>query len=358
MSQEETELQNMELGNMDLQLAQSASSLSAAYLNSILPGLAQHYQLDCVVLLQNSGLQEQDLSDPEYMVPFTSVAALFLQVLQKSGDLGLGLVVGSLVQPRSYQVLGYGIMSSATLGEAIERLIRYEKLVGKLGHTELRQQGSFYQLCWHCPFSGEWARFVKEAALAGWVTYGRSLLPDNIQLNKVCFDHAALIAESRYLELFQCPVEFSADWNGVEFDRSLLALPLSHSDPGLKSLMDARAEELLQDFEQKTNLVNEVRAVVANLLPAGEPALELVASRLGLTSRALQNRLRQSDESFKDLVDQVRQVMVKGYLQDRSLSLLDLAFLLGFAEQSSFSRAFRRWYGESPQQYRKGLPPL
>ncbi len=214
------------------------------------------------------------------------------------------------------------------------------------------------RLRWHCPFPGEWTRFLKEAALAGWVTYGRSLLPAGTQLQEVCFDHTEGLPQERYQAVFQCPVRLAAGWCGVAFDAQLLELPLSHSDPGLKSLMDARAEELLQDFEHKANLVNEVRAVVADLLPAGEPALETVAGRLGLTPRALQNRLRQSEMSFKDIVDRVRRALVLGYLRDRQLSLLDLAFLLGFAEQSSFSRAFKRWFGESPQQYRKRLKQL
>lgn len=343
----------MDLTGFDLELAQSASSLSATYLNSILPGLEQRYGLDRAALLQGSGISEQALADPQYMVPFASVGALFLQILQHSGDLGLGLEVGSLVQPRSYQVLGYAVMSSADLAEAIDRLIRYEKLVGKLGQSQLVAVGEHYRLQWQCPFQGDWTRFLKEAALAGWVTYGRTLLPESVNLIRVCFDHPALLPPERYERVFQCPVQMGADWCGVEFDRALLQQPLAHSDPGLKAMMDDRAEELLREFEQKTNLVNEVRARVADLLPAGEPSLDAVAQRLQLSARALQNRLRQAEVSFKDVVDQVRRILVLGYLRDERLSLLDLAFLLGFSEQSSFSRAFRRWFGESPQQYRK-----
>lgn len=343
----------MDLTGFDLQLVQSASSLSAAYLNSILPGLLQRYDLDRAALLRNSGITEEALADPEHMVPFASVGALFLQVLQHSADPGLGLEVGRLVQPRSYQVLGYAVMSSAHLGEAIDRLIRYEKLVGKLGSTELVVDGDRVHLHWQCPFQGDWTRLLKEAALAGWVTYGRTLLPEGVSLRRVCFDHGPLIPVHRYDEVFQCPVEFEQGWCGVELDADLLELPLVHSDPGLKAMMDARAEELLREFEHKANLVNEVRAVLSDLLPAGEPTLDAVAERLQLTPRALQNRLRQADVNFKDVVDRVRQVMVLGYLQDARLSMLDLTFLLGFAEQSSFSRAFKRWFGESPQNYRK-----
>lgn len=341
--------------SLDLQLALSSSSVSAAYLHSLLDPLAQHYGLDETALLSAAGLTSQQLQDAEKLVPLVQAGALLLAILRASGDHGLGLVMGSLVQPRSYQVLGYAVMSSANLGEAIDRLIRYEKLVGKLGTTQLLREGERCRLQWHCPFSGDWTRYLKEAAIAGWVTYARALLAHTAVPLQVCFDHAALIPLQRYTDVFHCPVQMNADWCGVEFDAQLLALPLHSADPGLRALMDTQAQHLLQDFEQTTNLANEVRAQIAQALPNGEPALEQVAERLQLTGRTLQHRLKQNGVVFKELVDSVRRALVLHYLRDTYTSLQDVAFLLGFSEQSAFSRAFRRWHGCTPQQYRKRL---
>ncbi len=337
----------------DLQLALTASSVSAAYLQSLLPALARHYGLDENALLHAAGLSSQQLQDAEKLVPLVQAGALFLQILRASGDQGLGLVMGLLVQPRSYQVLGYAVLSSANLGEAIDRLIRYEKLVGKLGTTQLLREGERCRLQWHCPLSGDWTRYIKEAAIAGWVTYARALLGGNVAPSQVCFDHAALVPLQRYDAVFHCPVQMNAGWCGVEFDAALLALPLHSADPGLRALMDAQAQQLLQDFEQTTNLVSEVRAQIAQALPNGEPALETVAVRLQLSARALQHRLKQNGVTFKELVDSVRKALVLHYLRDPHTSLQDVAFLLGFSEQSAFSRAFRRWHGCAPQQFRR-----
>ena len=341
--------------SLDPQISHSAASLSAAYLHSVLPPLAQHYGLELAPLLHSAALSEQQLADPEYLVPLFQAGVIFLQILRASGDHGLGLVAGSQVQPRSYQVLGYAVMSSANLGEAVDRLIRYETLVGKLGNTELLRDGDRCRLQWHCPFSGDWTRYLKEAAIAGWVTYARSLLPAGVNPLRVCFDHAALIPLERYQAVFQCPVQMEAGWCGVEFDASLLALPIASADPGLRALMDAQAQQLLRDFDSSANLGNEVRALIARALPDGEPGLDAVAARLGLSSRALQHRLRQNGLVFRDLVDGVRRALVLHYLEDKGIALLDVAFLLGFSEQSAFSRAFRRWFGCSPQAYRKQL---
>src|SRR3990167_2783590 len=170
--------QQSEMAPLDLQLTLSASSVSAAYLQSLLPQLAQHYGFDLNALLERAGLSAQDWQDPEALVPLFQAGALCLEILRVSGDHGLGLVMGALVQPRSYQVLGYAVMSSANLGEAIDRLIRYERLVGKLGSTQLLRDGERCRLQWHCPFSGDWTRYIKEAAIAGWVTFARALLAD------------------------------------------------------------------------------------------------------------------------------------------------------------------------------------
>lgn len=340
---------------LDPQLTQSSASIAAAYLHSILPHLAQHYQLDLDTLLESAGLSQAQLQQPDALVPLFQAALVFVQILQASGDHGLGLVAGAQVQPRSYQVLGYAVLSSATLGEAIDRLIRYEKLVGKLGSTALHCEDGVCRLQWHCPLQGDWTRYLKEAAIAGWVTFARSLLPENATPARVCFDHAALIPLPRYAAIFHCPVSMNSDWCGVEFAAGLLQLPLTSADPGLRAMMDAQARQLLQDFDATTNLLNEVRAQIARRLPNGEPGLEQVAQCLDLSPRTLQHRLKHNGVAFKELVDSVRKALVLHYLRDERWALIDVAFMLGFSEQSAFSRAFRRWFGETPQAFRKRL---
>ena len=340
---------------LDPQVAQTSASLSAAYLQSMLPALRSHYPaVDVDSLLLGTGIDADQLSDPEYLIPFYRVGGFFLALLQETGDQGLGLVMGASVQARSYHVLGYAILSSGTIAEAIERLIRYEQLAGQLGRTTITFADPV-KLEWHCPFEGPWSRHVKEAAIAGWVTFGRSLVADSGKPLGVYFDHDRVIDAARYEAVFGCPVHFDAGWTGVTLDPESLEQTIVSADPGLKLLMDRQAAERLETFSSRINLVNEVRAEIARGLPNGEPSLEAVAGPLGLTPRALQNRLKNAECHFKDVVDEVREQLAYAYLADESASLVDIAFLLGFAEQSSFSRAFKRWRGMSPAAYRKSL---
>ena len=340
----------------------SGASLSAAYLNSILPALSSAYDLDVWPLLAQSGISKDQLAQSDYLISFYQVGAFFLSVLQECKDEGVGLVVGSAVQAKSYQVLGYAIMSSQNLGEAIDRLIRYEKLVGQLGSTVLlcgdegESSSGICKLVWQCPFDAIWVRFLKEAAIAGWVTYSLSQVQVKNAEFTVYFDHAASpISLGRYQEVFGDRIVFDSDWCGVAFDKALLSLPFTQADPGLNAMMDRQAMVLLEMFDSKLNLVNSIREQVASRLPSGDPILEEVAEALSLTARVLQNRLKDSGTTFKEVVDEVRKQLSLSYLSEEGVPLIDVAFLLGFSEQSSFSRAFKRWMGKSPMEYRKML---
>ena len=338
----------------------SAASLSAAYVNSILPAISSAYDLDVGPLLDQSGISKENLVQSDYLIPFYQVGTFFLLVLQACRDEGVGLVVGSAVQAKSYQVLGYAVMSSQNLDEAIDRLIRYEKLVGQLGSTvfvpagEGEASSNICKLVWQCPFDAVWVRFIKEAAIAGWVTYALSQAQVKNAEFIVHFDHAASsIAFERYQHVFGDRIVFNSDWCGVAFDKALLTLPFTQADPGLNAMMDRQAGVLLEMFDSKLNLVNSTREQIASRLPNGDPILEDVAEALSLTARVLQNRLKESGTTFKEVVDEVRKQLSLSYLSEEDVPLIDVAFLLGFSEQSSFSRAFKRWMGKSPMEYRK-----
>lgn len=337
---------------LDLSIAQNGLSLGAAYIRSVLPPLARHYGFDVEALLTTAGVTGEQLQSSESLIPFDRVAMIFLQALQITKDPALGLVIGSVVQPRSYQVLGYAILSCDTLGEAIDRLIRYEKLVGKLGETSLVELPDRYRLTWVAPITGPWSRFLKEAAISGWITLARQLVVD-IPSFEVFFEHACDTEVSRYETLLGAPVHFNADFSGVELSLPALQVRMSGADAGLREIMDKQAAALLETFDSRVNLVSEVRSVLARILPDGEPALERVAQQLSLSDRTLQSRLREAGMTFTAVIEDVRRSLAKLYLQQTNVTLMDIAFLLGFSEQSAFSRAFRRWEGESPQSWRK-----
>jgi AraC-like DNA-binding protein len=334
-------------------LAGTDRSLSVAYVASILPPLAARYGLDVTALLREAGLAPDLLERVDGMLPLVDVMRLFVVVLARCGDPGMGFEVGRLVRARSYQVLGYVILASANIGEAIDKLVRFEKLTGNLGRTEVVQHAGSLRLIWHCPISGEPGRFLTEAAITGWLTFARQLINVPASPTRVCFRHPAPPDMARYEDYFGCPVQFAAAFDGVEVPEALLSLPLRDADPGLSSLMEREASQLMAEYDSRTNLVAAVRREIFRLLAEGEPTLEQVAARLDMAERTLQGRLRKQGVGFQEVLDGLRRTLAELYMQDDRLSLTDIGLLLGFSEQSSFTRAFRRWFAETPAQYRQ-----
>jgi AraC-like DNA-binding protein len=338
---------------LDPGLAGTDRSLSVAYVASVLPALAERYQLKVEALLADAGLPSDLLERRDGMLPLVDAMRLFLVILSRSQDAGMGFETGRLVRARSYQVLGYVILASANIGEAIDKLIRFEKLSGNLGRTEMVHEGETLRLIWHCPVAGEPGRYLTEAAITGWITFARQLVNVPAAPTRVCFRHKAPEDVARYEQYFACPVQFSAPFDGVEAPLALMSLPLRDADPGLGSMMEKEASQLMADYDSRTNLVAAVRREIFRLLAEGEPTLEQVAARLDIAERTLQGRLRKQGAGFQEVLDGLRCTLAELYLKDRRLSLTDVGLLLGFAEQSSFIRAFRRWFDQTPAQYRQ-----
>ena len=173
-------------------------SVSAAFVDSVLPDLLAHYRLQRATVLEQAGIDGAVFNDPGRLLPLLDVMRLFLVILEACGDPGLGFETGRRVRPRSYQVLGYVILASRDLDEAIERLMRFEKLSGNLGRTERHDEGDQVRLCWRCPVAGEPGRMLTEAAITGWVTFMRPLMPAGAAPAEVCCRQPAPAGAARY----------------------------------------------------------------------------------------------------------------------------------------------------------------
>ncbi|MEP4372073.1 MAG: AraC family transcriptional regulator [Alloalcanivorax venustensis] len=331
-------------------------SVSAAFVDSVLPDLLAHYRLQRATVLEQAGIDGAVFNDPGRLLPLLDVMRLFLVILEACGDPGLGFETGRRVRPRSYQVLGYVILASRDLDEAIERLMRFEKLSGNLGRTERHDEGDQVRLCWQCPVAGEPGRMLTEAAITRWVTFMRPLMPPGAAPAEVCFRHPPPADAARYRDWFQAPVRFDADFDGVRLPAALLRHSLQSADPGLGRMMEKEAGALLADFDAHGNLLSRVRSAIYRRLGSGDPSVDAVAAELGLTVRTLQSRLQRQGLAYQEVLDGLRRSLAELYLRDPALNLTEIALLLGFAESSSFSRAFRRWRGESPVSWRRRLP--
>ena len=326
-------------------------SVHLAYVGSLFDYLASQGQ-DVKALLATAGLRPEQLQDKEQTIPTQTYLALWQRAVELTGDDYLGLHVGEVIRPGKYGVLGYAMMSCETLGEALLRQRRYQDLVGKTGRSELIERGAECELVWHAEMAKH-SRHVGEEHVASWVAFARWMVSAPADPLRIRFEHAAPADLGEHRRIFNCPLEFGQARTAILFPARFLTLPLKNTDPALQRLMDSHAESLLARRAQSPgDPTTDIRAAIERALPAGVPAIEAIAAQLELHPRTLQRRLFMAGLSFKSLLDDVRRGLALRYIADPELDLIEIAFLLGFAEQSSFQRAFKRWTGKPPGQYR------
>lgn len=328
--------------------------MAGAYLQPLLE-LAVECGVSLRTLATAAGVAENALSP----VPESIAAADYVRLLDAGAELArhphFGLHVGERVKLGTYSVYGLILLSCRDFGQVFQQTLRYEGLAHDLGRSELRVAEGTAEYLWRSHFPTA-SRHLAESVFAGVRVFGTWLAGAPLPDAPVCFTHAAPADLSEHHRLFGPDVAFGADANCARFDAALLSLPVPNADVSLYPVLQQHAERLLQaklSAQQDTSIVAQVRASIANNLAQDRARLATIAEELALSQRTLQRKLADAGASFQQLLDQTRQELAQGYLLQRDLGLADIAFLLGFQEQSAFNHAFKEWTGESPGSYRE-----
>lgn len=312
-----------------------------------------------VPLLKAAGLPENALANPDDWLGLFEYLRLFQSGVDLLQDRNFGLHVGQHIKPGYYGVQGYAVISSANGREALVRAQRYYRLVSGVGQMDIEERGEEVVLLWRSnlpgnPFPG---RQQAEMVITAWITIARWAAGLDIAPSWVTFRHPEPEDTSEQQGVFRCPMTFGVEEYALGFPRSLLDVPFLQADPAIQQMMDATAERRLAELDRKEEpaWLSECRRAVAKGLSRGTPLLEDIAPGLDMTPRELRGRLAGLDMSFKSLLDETRKTIALSLMQDPDMTLVDVSFLLGFSEQSAFQRAFKRWTGRSPGQYRQEL---
>lgn len=266
------------------------------------------------------------------------------------------LAIGALVQPRHVGVLGYLVLASNTLGEAMLAYQRYERLFYGADLAEVAFENDQVEIRWRTD-AVNFGHLHDSVAIAALVTFLRRQVDDPPPPSLVTFVNplpppAELAAHEAF---FGCPVRFADTHTRVRFPVGYLAIPMPHSDPGLRALLDRQAQALLLALPNSDAFDRALQQVMLKLLPDANATLPRAARELHVSVRTLQRRLDARGMTWQQLLDRTREQLARQYLIDRALTLGDIALLLGFSEQSAFNRAFRRWTGDTPARMRRAL---
>lgn len=287
---------------------------------------------------------------------YPALCALYEAAAGLTGDEAFGLEVGLRTRPDMYGLLGYAARHSATLGEALERLIALQRVWTDAVALELDVGPRAVRLRYgpRVPVPPSDRRQECEQMMAAIATFVASAC--GARPLEVRFEHGAPDNPEKHRTLFGSAVSFGAAATEMELPSDALALPLADSDPKLGALIGAQAERTLADQRADEPLLEAVRAAVRDSLDRGRaPSLAVAAAAIGLGPRTLQRRLRERQVGWRALIEEVRIGLAKELLADPRRGLSQIAFLAGFSQASAFHRAFRRIVGTTPRSYRLGL---
>lgn len=296
------------------------------------------------------------LDDPDNRIPFSQFVAFYEHGARLTGDDAFGLHIGERVKPELFDILGYVVINSPTFGEAINRLIRYHSIWNDGAFYNLDVSASQARLTYeYVDRLIDGRRHDCEMTLSILVSFARRGTGVDWTPHEVSFQHSKPKSIIEHQRIFRTQVHFDRSINELIFDSSLLTLRMMKADSGLFVILDRHAQELLSRRPRADGLINQVRQLLGETLNVGDdPRLETISQKLGISVRTLQRKLKEEGTSHQDLLDELRSDLSKRYLQEPKLAICEVAYLLGFSEPSAFHRAFRRWTGTTPKEFRKG----
>ena len=295
------------------------------------------------------------LQDVEGRIPIATVRQLWSDAERLTGDPDIGLSVGEK-GPLGTGVIAYAVQTSPTFGAGIRTVCRFHRLVTDVGSVTLTIDGARASMALHTGAnSHDWLpRHISELYLAKWVCGGRQLTGVDWDPIAVRFRHPQPASTLAHERLFRAPLFFDHATDEIEFDAALLELPLVTHDPALAAILERYGEELLSRLPRVDDFTDAVREAVARSLRSQDSTLEGLATRFHMTPRTLQRRLAAHGISLRTLIDDVRRQHALTHVTRADLPIAEIAFLLGFDAVTSFHRAFRRWTGVTPVEYRQG----
>jgi AraC-like DNA-binding protein len=310
-------------------------------------------------LLDLLGLCEADLAKPDVRMDHSLLNEMWALAESITGDENIGLHAGMNMQIGHIGMLGHLILTCETAGETYDFVARFNNLVGNGDLVEFEYGDDEVTMrCTICDSTRQHCRHHAEYNLASWATLGRWVSSSDKNPTAIYSPSKPPANDVEQKSFFGCPVYYETG-NSIEFvvPKAYSDLPLMAGDPLLRQALEAAARDRLLELQgqqlDSDPLRRKLKQFIVSSLYQGAPTLEAAAAHLDIGARKLQKDLERRGSTYKQLLDSVRQEQAGMLVTDVELLLVDVALMLGFSEQSSFQRAFKRWFDVTPTEYRK-----
>ncbi len=331
----------------------TTASISVHVVRTILLGAAS-YGLDPIALVARFGIEPETLSDVDARVPAELTVRMWDEIPVLCSEPNFGLLLGETAGLMALTLAGHMIQASATLGDGLRRMLEFYRVFNDVHPVELLETRDMARLRVRTRGTPlEAPRHAMEFAFAWFISLARRATGVEIEPRVVRFEHGAPNDITEHQRLFGCHIEFGADACEAEVFRDVLDLPHTTTDVHLVEVLESHARELLRRLPGRTDFASRVRSVLYETLKRGESSVDVVARELKMSPRTVQRYLQEEGTSHQAVADDLRRDLALRYLEDRSLAIAEIAFVLGFSDQSAFHKAFVRWTGKTPGQHRR-----
>lgn len=312
--------------------------------------------IDQRAILQSVGLDPDGAWDPKVMLPDTVYYDMLERMAEAMDVTDLPLRVGASMRCDEYGALGLAWKAAPTLRGSFSRVERYARIWTSIVAYELRptDRGTLF-VVHRSGVRRLGMRLSIEADLASAVSISRQVSPVPFAPSEVHIQHAPPRIRRHHEAYFDCPVHFDAAFDALLIAPDALEQPNRLGDEGITQFLLSHLDGELREVGDQATLESRAKDAIARALSGGQPKMAEIARGLGLSARSFQRRLAEDGLSFQALTETTRRELAEGLLRDDRYSLAEVAFLTGFAEQSSFTRAFKRWVGETPATFRREI---
>jgi AraC-like DNA-binding protein len=310
-------------------------------------------EVDPDTFLESIGLDPDFLKSPDAYIPIETYLFIEEEAARYTDDPSFGFHMGQYAEAGSWSILGYMMMNCQNLGEAFEKSARYNRIIGNLieGHANLRFNKIKVKLTIP-PHAPEMPRHCFESTITSSVRMMRTLTGQEINPLEVTFSYPPPESVEEYESYFNCPVLFEQKANTFTIPLKVIFTPILYANPELLEYFENYAQEFLAEMDRQSEYASTVTKILLSQLDDEDLSIKKVAKELSVSVRTLQNRLKAEGVVFSDLLQDVREKLAKKYLRE-NYSVEDITYLLGFSEPSVFRKAFKKWSGVTPKQYRQ-----
>lgn len=329
----------------------TAELVPVAYAQALLD-LAEALGVSRQALFEQARVRPEVLHSPAGRLSFIDFHQLAGAALSLSAEPAFGLLLGQRLNVSTHGILGYAVLSSANLERAIGFALKYYRVLGLTFDLEMvREPGRAQLRASESIPLGPLQRFASEGLLSSLYTIARFLVGEPLQEAAVGFAFPAPEYAARYTEVFGCTVAFDQPYHFISLPDEYLARPMALANPATVQMCERQCEALLASIDVQEGLLTRIRRLL--LARPGEfPDLDGAARELHTSGRSLRRHLASLGTTYQAVLDDVRKRLALQYLTTTHLPLYEIALLLGFNDPSNFRRAFRKWTGKLPADYR------